>query len=88
MQKLKAQSTITSFSESQIIIVHVNNANPFQTNINVSSGASRISQTSEEGGGNPKVGTPTYYLAEFFSRKLHKNERIGPKGGHTPGIPP
>ena len=39
------------------------------------------------GGANPKVGVPTYYLANF-SRKLHENEEIlGQKGVHVSHAP-
>ena len=42
----------------------------------------------------PEAGTPAYYLAIFYCRKLHENERnwtkrrVGGEGGHTSLAPP
>ena len=46
----------------------------------------RIQDFPEEGALSPKIGSPTYYLANF-SQKLHENEEILGRGGARPSRP-
>ena len=50
------------------------------------SGGSRISQ---KGAPTPKVGSPTYYLTNFFPENCMKMKEFGLRGGScVPGAPP